>query len=77
MTLIYRGQPYTASHTIAPVNPQNTFTYRGQSYQRSAADGRARAVGNAITPKAKLTYRGVPYIQPESTTIKDLTPAVA
>lgn len=69
MTLIYRGQPYTASNTAATPNPQATFTYRGQSYQRSHAI--------AYTPKAKLTYRGVPYIQPESTVINGLTPTIA
>ena len=67
MNFIYRGQSYIASNTTAPVNPQTTFTYRGQSYQRAASI--------AVTPKAKLVYRGVPYVQPESTTIPSFSPA--
>lgn len=71
MTLVYRGQAYTTSNNAASVNCHTTFTYRGQSYQRSNT--------NTIvtTPKNKLIYRGVPYVQPESTTVKGLTPTVA
>jgi hypothetical protein len=69
MNLIYRGQAYTASNMAAPVNPHAYLTYRGQSYQPSLAC--------AVIPKEKLTYRGVPYVQPKSTTIKGFTPAIA
>lgn len=68
MNLIYRGQPYIPSHKPASVDPQTTFTYRGQSYRRSGSV--------AIMPKTNLVYRGVPYVQNhESTLIGTYTPA--
>ncbi len=63
MQLTYRGQVYTASHKTASVNTEKRFTYRGQSYQRSASI--------AVTPKANLTYRGIPCIQPEPSNLKN------
>jgi hypothetical protein len=69
MNLIYRGQTYTSSnHTQLP-NSQTTYTYRGQSYQRSASI--------TLTPQTKLIYRGVAYVQPASTLNKGVIPATA
>lgn len=53
MTLIYRGQTYTPSNHAAAVNRNSTFTYRGQSYQRSTVV--------PMTYQSQLVYRGVPY----------------
>jgi hypothetical protein len=66
MQLTYRGQTYTTSNSRATVNTQSTFTYRGQSYQR-------RPLDIALIPKAKLVYRGVPYIATEESTPLNLT----
>ncbi len=66
MNLSYRGQAYIPSNTVAFVNVQSALTYRGQSYQHSTTV--------AVTPKAKLTYRGVPYLQSQTNTIRCFYP---
>ncbi len=67
MQLTYRGQTYTSSQTIARVNPHTVLTYRSQSYQPRRSP--------AMSPKANLVYRGVPYLTSELTTSDGLTSA--
>jgi hypothetical protein len=67
MTLIYRGQPHTPSNTVANVNSQANFTYRGQTYQRSAQI--------QSSPKANLVYRGVAYGSTDAPVFSNLSPS--
>ncbi len=66
MNLTYRGHAYPSSKTVASVNPEKRFIYRGQSYQHYTI--------LTVTPKANLTYRGIPYVYSQSSVINDVIP---
>ena len=56
MQLIYRGQKYTpVNATVEMIDSQVEVTYRGATYQIK------RSVSSHLRPKAKFSYRGIPY----------------
>ncbi len=67
MNFKYRGVAYDSQiSTIKVSQIQSTGKYRGQSYQLSKPESTVKKLDDSITNNSFMTYRGVTYNHPES-----------